>query len=127
LQQEAFVTEEILVKARATIAEYLGRSSHLSMDSDDYEKITIGTLFGEIWSRPGLEWRDRSLITLTTLIVQGHTNELKHHMIGAKRLGFTLPQIEEICLHLSCYVGFHVAHAAVQVARTAFGENDSPG
>ena len=119
------MTEEILVGARATIAEYLGQSSDISMDSDDYDKITIGTLFGEIWSRPGLEWRERSLITLTTLIVQGHTDELKHHMIGAKRLGLTLQQIEEICLHLSCYVGFHVAKAALKVARAAFAENDS--
>ena len=119
------MTEEMLAKARATIAEYLGKSSAVSTSSDDYEKITIGTLFGEIWSRPGLAWRDRSLITLTTLIVQGHTNELKHHLIGAKRLGFTLQQIEEICLHLGCYVGFHVAHAAVQVARATFAEGDS--
>jgi 4-carboxymuconolactone decarboxylase len=119
------MTEEMLAKARATIAEYLGKPSTVSMGSEDYEKMTIGTLFGEIWSRPGLPWRDRSLITLTTLIVQGHTNELKHHMVGAKRLGFTLQQIEEICLHLSCYVGFHVAHAAVQVARSAFAEGNA--
>jgi alkylhydroperoxidase/carboxymuconolactone decarboxylase family protein YurZ len=118
------MTEEILARARATIAEYLGKSSNVSMSGGDYDKITIGTLFGEIWSRPGLEWRDRSLITLTTLIAQGHTSELKHHLIGARRLGFTLQQIEEICLHLSCYVGFHVAHAALQAARAAFAEND---
>ena len=61
-----------------------------------------------------------SLITLTTLIVQSHVPELRNHMKEVRRLGFTLPQLEEVCLHLVYYVGFHVTHLALHIARDIF-------
>jgi 4-carboxymuconolactone decarboxylase len=117
------MAQDSLAKARQTVRDYMGRSLDLSEDShDEFLKITVGQLFGDVWGRPGLAWRERCLITVTIMIVQGRGDELHHHMQGARRLGFTLQELEEVCLHLAYYVGFPGAHAAVKIARGVFAE-----
>jgi 4-carboxymuconolactone decarboxylase len=112
-----------LAKARQTVRDYLGRSLDVDEDSpDEFLRITVGQLFGDVWGRPGLAWRERCLITVTTMIVQGHEDELRHHLQGARRLGFTLEELEEVCLHLAYYVGFPGANTAVKIARGVFAE-----
>lgn len=118
------MSDTSLAKARNTIERYLGRSRPPDeSSSDEFLKITTAQLFGDVWNRPGLAWRERCLITVTTLIAQGHIAELKNHMEGARRLGFTLQELEEVCLQLGYYVGFPVAHAAVRVARSVYSDH----
>lgn len=117
------MAQDSLAKARQTVRDYLGRSLAVGEDSpDEFLKITVGQLFGDVWGRPGLAWRERCLITVTIMIVQGRGDELRHHIQGARRLGFTLPELEEICLQLAYYVGFPGAHDAVRIARSVFAE-----
>lgn len=68
--------------------------------------------WGEIWNRPGLDRRSRSIITLTTLIALGHLNELSFHIPAALRNGLTTEEISEIILQCSIYAGVPAANSA---------------
>lgn len=72
----------------------------------DYSDMTTDYLFGEIWSRPGLEVRDRSLVTLAVLTATGMDKQLKVHIKGALNLGFTPDQIKEVIIHAAHYSGW---------------------
>ena len=115
-----------LKKGHDYLLDYLGSAPDVTEASPDFTKISVGHIFGEIWTRPGLERRDRSLITIAAMIVLGRVPEMTYHMRGARRLGVTLEQLEEICLHLGYYAGFPPANVAINVARSIFAEAD-PG
>lgn len=119
------ITDELLQRAGDVLREYFGASPAVTTSSDDFSKIAVGHIFGEVWSRPGLELRDRSLITLVAMIVAGRVPEMSYHIRGARRLGFTLQQLEEICLHLAYYVGFPAAGLALGVARGIYADPDA--
>jgi 4-carboxymuconolactone decarboxylase len=80
-------------------------------------------VFGDIWERPGLTPRDRSLITVAGLIAAGgSTPELTGHMRRAMRNGLTTDELKEVILHLAFYAGWPKALAALAVARSVMGE-----
>jgi 4-carboxymuconolactone decarboxylase len=79
-------------------------------------------LFGEVWERPGLSQRDRSLITVATLIAGYRQNELPHHVQRAFDNGVTREELVEVVTHLAFYAGWPCASTAVPVLRTAFAE-----
>ena len=80
-------------------------------------------LFGDVWERPGLSKRDRSLITVATLIAGYRTNELPHHLKRALDNGVTREELIEVITHLAFYAGWPVANTAVTIARRVFEEN----
>lgn len=73
--------------------------------------------WGEIWSRPGLSRRDRSIATLASLVTGGHETELRMHVRAALRNGLTPDEIGEVILHTALYAGLPAANAALAVAR----------
>lgn len=75
----------------------------------DMMELTSGYLFGEIWSRPGLARRDRSLATVTVLAAQGHEPQIKAHLKGALANGLTPVELREVMIHLAHYAGWAVA------------------
>ena len=77
-------------------------------------------LFGEIWERPGLKKRDRSLIVLATLIALGRERQLVGHLNRALDNGVTKDEISEIITHLAFYGGWPVAMSAANVAKKVF-------
>jgi 4-carboxymuconolactone decarboxylase len=79
-----------------------------------------GTLFGEVWKRPGLTPRDRSIATLAALIARNQTIELKRHLALALDNGVEPREISGIITHLAFYSGWGNAMAAVAVAKDAF-------
>lgn len=81
--------------------------------------------WGEIWTRPGLDRRTRSCITLTALVAGGHLEELAMHVRGAVRNGLTPAEIGEVLLQTAVYCGVPAANAAFAVARRVLEE--SPG
>ena len=85
-------------------------------------EITDKVLFGDVWARPGLSPRDRSLITVTTLIALYRTNELPFHLKKALENGVTRDEIIETITHLAFYSGWPTAATAVQIARRVFEE-----
>ena len=84
---------------------------------------TEDILFGEVWERPGLSKRDRSLITVATLVALYRTNELPHHLTRALDNGVTRDELIELITHLAFYAGWPTANTAVTIARGVFEEN----
>ena len=80
-------------------------------------------LFGEVWERPGLSKRDRSLITVATLTALYRTNELPFHIKRALENGVTKDELAEVITHLAFYAGWPTAATAVGIARKVFAES----
>jgi 4-carboxymuconolactone decarboxylase len=86
------------------------------------DELTQQVLFGDIWERPGLSKRDRSLITVATLVAGYRTNELPFHLERALENGVTKDQLVELITHLAFYAGWPAANTAVGIARQVLGE-----
>jgi 4-carboxymuconolactone decarboxylase len=87
-------------------------------------EITNKVLFGEVWERPGLSPRDRSLITVATLVATYRTNELPFHLERALENGVTRDEISELITHLAFYAGWPAANTAVLIARDVFKKRE---
>jgi 4-carboxymuconolactone decarboxylase len=86
-------------------------------------ELTDDVLFGDIWKRPGLSPRDRSLITVATLIANGSTEQLSGHLRIAQQNGLTQDELTETITHLAFYAGWPRAMSAVTVAKKVFSED----
>src|SRR6266849_9631015 len=86
------------------------------------EKYTQDRLLGDVWKRPGLARRDRSIITLAALIARNQTIEMPYHLNLALDNGVKPREISEIITHLAFYSGWSNAMAAVAVAKDVFAE-----
>ena len=80
-------------------------------------ELTEKVLFGDVWARPGLSKRDRSLITCAALVVLNRTEQLKGHFERALNNGVTPEEIGELITHLAFYGGWPVAMSAAMVAK----------
>ena len=87
--------------------------------------ITVEHLFGDIWSRPGLAVRDRSMITVAALTVMGRETQLKVHLKGALQLGISREEIKEMMIHLAHYGGWPSGVTGLAVAQAVFDEADA--
>jgi 4-carboxymuconolactone decarboxylase len=85
--------------------------------------ITEKVLFGDVWNRPELSPRDRSLVTISCLISTYRTNELPFHLKRALENGVTREEIAETITHLAFYAGWPPASTAIAIARKVFEEN----
>src|SRR3974377_2032637 len=87
-------------------------------------EVTDTVVFGDIWKRPGLSPRDRSLITVATLVALYRSNELPFHLKRALKNGVTREEIVELITHLAFYAGWPNGNAAVRIVRGVFEEAD---
>lgn len=83
-------------------------------------ELTDEVLFGDIWERPGLSKRDRSLATVSALIALNRPDQLRSHMALARQNGVTEEELVETLTHLAFYSGWPNAVSAVSVAREVF-------
>lgn len=83
-------------------------------------EITDDVLFGDVWERPELSPRDRSLVTVAALIANGNTEQLSGHLSRAKENGLTESELAEAIIHLAFYAGWPRAMSAVKLAREVF-------
>ena len=88
-------------------------------------KYTDDVLFGDVWKRPGLSPRDRSLITVTSLISGYRINEMPFHMKRALDNGITRDELIETITHLAFYAGWPAASTAIGIARTVLEQADA--
>ena len=82
--------------------------------------LTDDVLFGDIWARPDLSPRDRSLVTVASLIAGGNTEQLTGHLRRARDNGLSETELKEVIIHLAFYAGWPRAMSAVQVAKRVF-------
>jgi 4-carboxymuconolactone decarboxylase len=78
------------------------------------------TFFGDVWARPELAPRDRSLITCAALITNGSTEQLRAHLGIARNNGVTERELKEVIIHLAFYAGWPRAMSAIMVAKEVF-------
>ena len=83
---------------------------------------TDDVLFGDVWKRPGLSPRDRSLATVASLVALYRTNELPFHLKRAMENGVSREELVELITHLAFYAGWPTANTAVSIARKVFEE-----
>ncbi|TQS25061.1 4-carboxymuconolactone decarboxylase [Microbispora sp. KK1-11] len=89
----------------------------------DFQDLITRYAWGEIWTRPGLDRRTRSCITLTALVARGHLEELAMHVRAARRNGLTTGEIKEVLLQTAIYCGVPAANAAFAVAQRVLAED----
>jgi 4-carboxymuconolactone decarboxylase len=90
----------------------------------DIMDVTVEHLFGDIWTRDGLALRDRSLITVATLIALNREAQLRVHLRGALNVGVGREEIKEMIIHLAHYAGWPAAMTAMKIADEIFQEQD---
>ncbi len=90
----------------------------------DFWEMTQGHLFGEVWSRPGLALRDRSIMTMVTLTTLGRSEELKVHMGYALNIGISREEILEMLMHVAHYAGWPAGVSALRVAKEVFSSRE---
>ncbi|MGA7149336.1 MAG: 4-carboxymuconolactone decarboxylase [Microbacterium sp.] len=88
----------------------------------DWQDFITRVAWGDIWSRPGLDRRTRSVAVITALIAHGHHEELEMHLRAAVRNGLTVDEIREVILQSAIYCGVPAANSAFRIAAAVFGE-----
>ncbi len=116
------------VMAQEKIIQTAGRDQ-LGEFAPKFAELNDDVLFGEVWSRNDLlSLRDRSMVTITSLISQGITDSsLKFHLQSAKDNGITRSEIAEIITHIAFYAGWPKAWAAFRLAKDVWAEDVVPG
>ena len=90
----------------------------------EFQDLITRYAWGEIWTRPGLDRRTRSCITLTALIALGHEEEFEMHVHAARRNGLTADEIKEVLLQVAIYCGVPTANRAFAIAERALAEDE---
>ena len=88
----------------------------------DFQDLITEYAWGTIWTRPGLDRRSRSLITLTALVARGHHEELAMHLRAARTNGLTDDEIKELLLQTAIYCGVPDANTAFRIAQQVLEE-----
>ena len=87
-----------------------------------FAELTDDVLFGDVWARPELSPRDRSLITCAALVTNGSTEQLRGHLGRARQNGLTETELKEMIIHLAFYAGWPRAMSAITLARELFAD-----
>jgi 3-oxoadipate enol-lactonase/4-carboxymuconolactone decarboxylase len=90
----------------------------------DFQELITQYAWGSIWTRPGLDRRSRSLITLTALVARGHHEELAMHLRAARTNGLTNDEIKELLLQTAIYCGVPDANTAFRIAQEVLADLD---
>ena len=108
--------------------EHVDRATADATDfTRDFQQLITEYAWGTIWTRPGLDRRSRSLITLTALVARGHHEELAMHVRAARRNGLTVDEIKETLLQTAIYCGVPDANTAFRVAQRVLDEEQPDG
>ena len=90
----------------------------------DFQEFITQYAWGTIWTRPGLDRRSRSMITLTALVARGHHEELALHLRAARRNGLSNDEIKELLLQTAIYCGVPDANTAFRIASRVLADYD---
>ena len=97
-----------------TVRELIGNVAPKLVD------LTEQVVFGDVWERPNLSKRDRSLITVSALVAMNRTDQLPYHLRRALENGVTQDELVEIITHLAFYAGWPPAMSAMLLAKEVF-------
>lgn len=89
-------------------------------------QLTDDVLYGDIWERPGLSKRDRSLITVAALVAMNRPDQLRSHLALARQNGLSEEELVEAITQLAFYAGWPNAVSAIAVAKDVFRPKNAP-
>jgi 4-carboxymuconolactone decarboxylase len=89
---------------------------------EDFQRYITENAWGYVWTRPGLDRRTKSLLTLALLAAQGHWEEFAMHLRATRNTGATADDIKEMLFHVAVYAGVPAANRAFAVAKQTFEE-----
>lgn len=89
---------------------------------EDFQHYITENVWGNVWQRPGLSHRDRSLLTIVMLASLGHLEELTMHIRASQNTGTTMEEVKEALLQVGIYAGIPAANAAFKVAKDVYEE-----
>jgi 4-carboxymuconolactone decarboxylase len=105
--------------------EHVDRAIERTTDfTADFQDLITRYAWGEVWTRPGLDRRMRSCITLAMLVALGRDEELAMHLRAALRNGLTPDEIKEVLLQTAIYCGVPAANSAFAIAQRVLEESD---
>jgi 3-oxoadipate enol-lactonase/4-carboxymuconolactone decarboxylase len=90
--------------------------------TEDFQEFITRYAWGEVWTRPGLDRKTRSVVTLAALVARGHHNELALHVRAALRNGLAPAEIKEVLIQTAVYCGVPAANSAFAVAQRVIAE-----
>ncbi|PRB01383.1 4-carboxymuconolactone decarboxylase [Microbacterium sp. MYb64] len=90
--------------------------------TSDFQDFITRVAWGDVWSRPGLDHRSRSIAVLSSLIALGHDEEFAMHVRAARRNGLTVAEIREVILQSAVYAGVPAANTAFRIAAGVLAE-----
>lgn len=93
----------------------------------DFQDFITRYAWGEVWTRPGLDRRMRSCVTLAAMVALGRIEEFEMHVRAARRNGLTVDEIKEVILHSAVYCGVPAANAAFAAAQRVLEEYEEEG
>ncbi|MEJ8574585.1 4-carboxymuconolactone decarboxylase [Microbaculum marinum] len=93
----------------------------------DFQDLITRYAWGEIWERPGLDRRTRSLLTIVMLLALGHHEELKMHLRASVNCGVSREEVQEALLQAAIYCGVPASNSAFKAAKEVFAEMDAAG
>jgi 3-oxoadipate enol-lactonase/4-carboxymuconolactone decarboxylase len=106
--------------------DHVDRAAAATTDfTRDFQQLITEYAWGTIWTRPGLDRRSRSMITLTALVARGHHEELAMHVRAARRNGLSVDEIKEVLLQTAIYCGVPDANTAFRIAQAAFADQET--
>lgn len=92
--------------------------------NEDFQTFITQCAWGEIWTRPGLDRKTRSMLTIAMLAALGHSEELKLHIRATRNTGVSREEVKEILMQVAVYGGVPAANTAFNHAAQAFDEMD---
>jgi 4-carboxymuconolactone decarboxylase len=102
---------------------HVDRASAAATDlTRDFQELVTEFAWGSVWTRPGLDRRTRSLLTITALVARGHHDELALHIRGALRNGVSVAELQETLLHCAVYCGVPAANTAFRIAQDTLAQ-----
>jgi 4-carboxymuconolactone decarboxylase len=94
---------------------------------EDFQDLVTRHAWGDIWTRPGLDLRTRSLVTIALMAASGQHEELSLHIRATRNTGATRDEIKEVLLQVAVYAGVPAANSAFRVAKAALEEMKKEG
>lgn len=86
----------------------------------DFQELITETAWGEVWSRPALSLRERSMITIALLAALGHDDEVAMHVRATRNTGASMEDVREALLHVAIYAGVPAANHAFKIAAQVY-------
>lgn len=104
-------------------AAHVERATARATEFDrDFQDFITRQAWGSVWTRPGLDIRTRSMLTIAMMAALGHEEELKLHIRATRNTGVTLDEVKEILIQVAVYAGVPAANTAFRLAREAYEE-----